>query len=298
MPRLRSLVRRGNFDFVHVHSPYAAIGARVAIGRNRHGSCTPSTTCGVGITGRPTGATPSRTLGTTTCSPSRTASGGPSYPSPLRVLPMPTVETLYQGLDRAAIAALGASDGVRDEFGIPDDAPLVGMVANFKPHKGHAELMRAVVKVRRAIPEVRFMLVGVGPLEAEVRADAERLGVEDAVIFTGFRDDVPRILGALDPFTLASTYEGLSIALIEAMALGRAVVVTRAGGHAEVVSDRQDGLLVPTEDVPALADGLIAVLEDGELRDRLGIAARRRAEDFDIRRTVRRTEEVYEELLR
>ena len=224
--------------------------------------------------------------------------GSVRYPSPLRLLPMPTVETLYQGLDRAAIAALGASDGVRDEFGIPDDAPLVGMVANFKPHKGHAELMRAVVKVRRAIPEVRFMLVGVGPLEAGVRADAERLGVEDAVIFTGFRDDVPRILGALDVFTLASTYEGLSIALIEAMALGKAVVVTKAGGHAEVVSDRQDGLLVPTEDVPALADGLIAVLEDGELRDRLGIAARRRAEDFDIRRTVRRTEQVYEELLR
>ena len=199
--------------------------------------------------------------------------------APPRALPCRRWKPCIRDSIARAMAALGASDGVRDEFGIPDDAPLVGKVANFKPHKGHTELIRAVVKVRRAMPEVRFMLVGVGPLEAGVRADAERLGVEDAVIFAGFRDDVPRISGRWMSSRSHRHYEGLSIALIEAMALGKAVVVTRAGGHAEVVSDRQDGLLVPTEDVPALADGLITVLEDGELRDRLGVAARRRAED-------------------
>lgn len=296
--RLRSLVGRNGIDLVHVHSPYAAIGARMAIGRraarlvytehNVWSRYHRATYWGNAVT---------YPRNDHVFAVSESVRESVRYPGPLRPLRMPTVETLYQGLDPAATSMWGEADGAREELGIPEGVPVVGTIANFKPHKGHAELVRAVVEVRRAIPDVRFVFVGVGPLESEVRAEAEQLGVADAVTFTGFRDDVPRILGSFDVFTLASRYEGLSIALIEAMALGKAVVVTRAGGLPEVVTDGEDGLLVPTGDVPALADGLIMLLRDGTLRERLGCAARRRAGDFDIRRTVRRTEEVYEELL-
>jgi glycosyltransferase involved in cell wall biosynthesis len=296
--RLHALVRHNGINLVHIHSPYAAIGTRMAIGRqaarlvytehNVWSRYHRATYWGNAITyGR----------NDYVFAVSDSVRESVRYPRLMRGLSMPKIETLYQGLDPAAVSTWGGADGVREEFSIPEGAPIVGTVANFKPHKGHAELVRAVVEVRRAIPDVRFVLVGVGPLEEDIRAEAERLGVADSVIFTGFRDDVPRLMGAFDVFTLASRYEGLSIALIEAMALGKAVVVTKAGGLPEVVNDGRDGLLVETDDVGALADGLITLLHDDALRGRLGRAARRRAGDFDIRQTVRRTEEVYEELL-
>jgi glycosyltransferase involved in cell wall biosynthesis len=296
--RLNSLVRRNGIDLVHVHSPYAAVGARLAIGphtarlvyteHNVWSRYHRATYWGNAVT---------YPRNDHVFAVSDSVRESVRYPRPLRPLRMPAVETLYQGLDPAVTSTWGVADGVREELGIPEGVPIVGSIANFKPYKGHHELVRAAVEVRRAIPEVRFVLVGVGPLEAEVRAEADQLGVADALIFAGFRDDVPRILGAFDVFTLGSMYEGLSIALIEAMAVGKAVVVTRAGGLPEVVTDGINGLLVPTGDVRALADGLITLLSDEGLRERFGCAARRRAGDFDIRRTVRRTEEVYEELL-
>ena len=85
------------------------------------------------------------------------------YPSLLGALHMPPFETLYHGIDPAQVSTWPGPDGVRKELGIPEGAPVVGNVANFKPHKGHIELIRSVVEVRREIPDVRFVLVGVGP---------------------------------------------------------------------------------------------------------------------------------------
>lgn len=297
--RLRGLVRARGFDVIHVHSPYAAIGARLAL----RGDASPRLVYTEhNVWSRYRRAT---YWGNALTFPrndhvftvSDSVRDSIRYPTVLRALQMPPVETLYHGLDPAQVSTWGSVDGLREEMGIPEDAPLVANVANFKPHKGHTELMRAAVEVRREIPDVRFVLVGVGPLEADVREEAERLGVADAVVFAGFRDDVPRVMSSCDVFTLASRYEGLSIALIEAMALGRPVVVTRAGGLPEVVTDGVDGLLVSPGDVQGLARGLVTVLRDATLRERLGCAARERASRFDIRRTVARTEQVYEEIL-
>jgi glycosyltransferase involved in cell wall biosynthesis len=105
------------------------------------------------------------------------------------------------------------------------------------------------------------------------------------------------VAGACDLFTLPSVYEGLAIALIEAMALGRPAVVTRAGGLTEVVEHGKQGLVVDPGDPKGLADAIISLLRDPDLRHRFGEAGRRRAGRFDIRRAVRRHEEVYTELL-
>ena len=298
--RLRTLVRARDIDLIHGHSPYAAIGARIAL---PHGSSPRMVYTEHNVWSRYRRAT---YWGNVLTYPrndhvftvSESVRESIEYPSPLRaLLRMPPVETLYHGLDPAQVSKWTGSDGFRREMGIPEDAPVVVNVANFKPHKGHIELIRAVVEVRRAVPDVRFVLVGVGPLEAGAREEARRLGVADAVTFAGFRDDVPRVVSSGDVFTLASRHEGLSIALMEAMALSRPVVVTRAGGLPEIVTDGVDGLLVPPGDVQGLARGLIAVLRDAPMRERLGRAARDRASRFDIRRTVARVEQVYEEVL-
>jgi glycosyltransferase involved in cell wall biosynthesis len=104
------------------------------------------------------------------------------------------------------------------------------------------------------------------------------------------------VAGTFDVFAVASVYEGLSIALVEAMALGVPAVVTNVGGLVEVVEDGKQGLVVPPQDPRSLADAIVAMLRDDSLRARLGKASKDRAGAFDIRNAVRRIEEVYGEL--
>lgn len=173
----------------------------------------------------------------------------------------------------------------------------MGTVANFKEHKGLQYLLRSAVLVRAAVPDVRVVLVGRGPLEGELRRMTRELGLDGAVVFAGFREDAPQVAGTFDVFVLPSLHEGLAIALIEAMALGRPAVVTSAGGLPEVLEHGREGFMVSPRDPRALADALVALLRDTALRERFGQAARERAAAFDIRTAVRRMEEVYEELL-
>ena len=144
--------------------------------------------------------------------------------------PCRPVETLYHGIDPASVESWTERGGVREELGIPADAPVVGTVANFKAHKRLDLLLCVADRVRRDVPDVRFVVVGTGALEADIREMARSLGMEDTVVFTGFREDAPRIASTFDVFALTSDHEGLPIALIEALALGKPVVVTDVGG--------------------------------------------------------------------
>jgi glycosyltransferase involved in cell wall biosynthesis len=118
-----------------------------------------------------------------------------------------------------------------------------------------------------------------------------------AVVFTGFREDAQRLVASADVFALPSIYDGLSIALIEAMALGRGIAMTAAGGNVEAVQSEREGLVVPSRQPGPLADAIVRLLTDRELRARLGEAARRRARAFDIGHAVRRQEDLYDALL-
>jgi glycosyltransferase involved in cell wall biosynthesis len=298
--RLRSLVRTRGIDLVHDHSPYVAIGTRLGV-RRRSGLCLVYTEHNVWESYHKAtywGNLLTYSRSDRVFAASDHVRASIRYPRPFRFMPMPKVETLYHGVDPEAISRWGSSDGVRADLGIPEHAPLVGTVANFRPSKGHSVLLLAAAKVRRAIPEVRFLLVGHGPLESDIRRRASQLGLDGTVIFAGARDDAPRLAGAVDVFALPSVYEGLAIALIEAMALGRAAVVTRVGGLTEVIEDGKQGLLVNPGDPDALANAIVSLLQDADLRRKLGDAGRHRAAEFDIRKAVRRHEEVYAELLR
>ncbi|HEX6207416.1 MAG TPA: glycosyltransferase [Actinomycetota bacterium] len=296
MWRLRRFIRERRVDLVHSHSPVAAVGARLVGGP---GLGRVYTEHNVWERYHPVTywlnalSFPRNDQVFAVSDRVRLSIG---YPRSLRFLPMPKLETLYHGLDPAAVARWAGGDGVREELGIPDDAPIVGTVANFKHHKGYEDLLRAASLVRRAIPDVRFVLVGRGPLEEEVRRQALDLGLSGTVVFAGYREDAPRLAQAFDVFALASVHEGLSIALIEAMAMGTPAVVTNVGGIPEVVEQGKQGILVPPRDPGAMAHGITTVLRDAPLRERLGAEARLRAATFDIRKAVTRMEQVYEEL--
>jgi glycosyltransferase involved in cell wall biosynthesis len=295
--RLRSLVRSQGIDVVHAHSPVAAAGARLAVGRMARFLYTEHN-----VWERYHAATYWANVLTfprndRVVAVSDEVRRSIRYPRGIGFLRMPPVETVHHGAEPAVLERPPSGDRVRAELGIPEDAPLVGTVANLKAHKGLDQLLEAAVEVRRRVPSARFVVVGQGPMETPLRAQAAATGLDGVVTFAGFRTDALRIAAAMDVFVLSSHHEGLSIALVEAMALGRPVVVTRVGGLPEVVDDGQEGLLVPPGDPAALAAGIAALLGDGDLRRRMGEAARRRARGLDVRHAVRRTEELYAELV-
>jgi glycosyltransferase involved in cell wall biosynthesis len=212
---------------------------------------------------------------------------------------MPPLESLYHGPDRVAVYAASKSDpiGVRNELDIPPGVPVVGTVANLKSHKGHEYLLRAACIVKSEIPGTRFVLVGRGPMEALLRRRVHELRLDEEVIFAGFREDALRLTNCFDVFALPSLHEGLSIALIEAMALGKPAIVTSVGGLPEVVEDGTQGSVVPPRDPVALADAIVRMLRDDALRKSFGIASRERARAFDVEQAVSRVGDVYGELL-
>jgi glycosyltransferase involved in cell wall biosynthesis len=300
IPRLRALARERGIDLIHAQSPVAAAGARLAFpGRRRPRSVYTehnvweryhSATYWANLTTFP--------RNDHVFAVSEHVRRSIAYPAPLRGLPMPPVETRYHGIDVEAVRGWAHVDGVRDELGIPPEAPVVGTVANLKGHKRLDRLLRAAAIVRRSHPDVRFVLVGSGPREADLRRLATKLHLDGTVSFLGFREDAQRVTASFDVFALSSEHEGLSIALIEALALGRPAVVPDVGGLGEVVRHDREGLLVPAGDEGALAAAIVRLLGDGDLRRRLGATGRVRAEDFDIRVAVARIEAVYGELLR
>jgi glycosyltransferase involved in cell wall biosynthesis len=140
---------------------------------------------------------------------------------------------------------------------------------------------------------VRFVAAGRGPLEEELRGQAARLGLGDHFTFLGYRSDVARVMGALDIFCLASHYEGLPIALLEALAVGIPVVATDVGGISEVVTDGKEAVLVPPSQPSKLAAALTALALDPDRRSAMAEQARARADTLDAPRSVREIEAVY-----
>ncbi|MGD8495331.1 MAG: glycosyltransferase, partial [Gemmatimonadales bacterium] len=187
----------------------------------------------------------------------------------------------------------------RAELGLEEEDLVVGMVANFdRAAKGVDRFVEAIPPVVEAEPRARFLLVGRGQSEAEVRDLARTLGIADRLVFAGFRPDVEVAYAAMDVSVLTSRTEGLSITLLESMDHGLPVVVTDVGGNPEVVVPGETGTLVPPDDTTAFAREVVALLGSADTRRRMGEAARRRIEsEFRIERTAERYAALYDELL-
>lgn len=181
----------------------------------------------------------------------------------------------------------------REQLGIPDAAALVIEVARFAPQKGQTEVLRAVAALRERFGDVRALFVGSGETEAAVRAEAERLGADWAT-FLGSRDDVPGLLRLADVSVLPSSGEGLPMSLIETLVLGTPIVATDVGDVRWLIESTGGGICVPAGDGEAFAGACEQVLDDAELRRRLGAAGEAAAADFDAPLMVERYERVFE----
>ncbi|MFW6156993.1 MAG: glycosyltransferase [Armatimonadota bacterium] len=186
---------------------------------------------------------------------------------------------------------------VRAEFGLPVASPIVVSVMRLAEQKAPDILLGAAALLSALVPKLRWLIVGGGPLQAQVAAMVKNLHLQDTVILTGPRRDVPRLLKAADIFALASDWEPFGVAYLEASAVGLPVVGTRVDGTPEAVVHGETGLLVDRRNPMQLATAIARIATESHLARRLGRGGTRRAQQFGHERFVAGIEDIYARLL-
>jgi glycosyltransferase involved in cell wall biosynthesis len=182
-------------------------------------------------------------------------------------IPAARITTINNGID---LAPFDAAVPLLAEELRKGNRPLIGTVGRLVSQKGMDYFLRAARSVLQEIPEALFVVVGDGPDRAKLEQLAKDLGIEGQVVFTGSRADMPQVYASLDVFVLASLDEGMPMAVLEALASNRAVVATQVGAVPQLIVSGQTGMLVPAADVQGLADAILVLLRNPELRARLG----------------------------
>ena len=209
------------------------------------------------------------------------------------------VKTIYYGLDWRPYDNLNRSYTVREEFGIDKRTILIGTIARLTKQKGLKYLLEAFRQVLDTEKNCKLMIVGRGELEDELKNLSKELGIEDKVIFTGFREDIPEIMHSLDIFVLPSLWEGLGRVFLEAMAARKPIVATNVSAIPEVIANGETGILVPPRNPGALVKGILHLIKNPDAVIRMGEAGRKRLEEkFSIEEMVRKTKEIYESLIK
>jgi glycosyltransferase involved in cell wall biosynthesis len=295
LPRLRRLVLEREIDVVHVHSPVAAAGARLALrtipAHKRPRIVTTEHNLWQSHV-RMTRLADSLTAGRDDARVAVSSAVRASLPHRLRH----RTEVIRHGIDVDAVVAQRAErEAVRRELGI-EGRVVVGTVANLRLTKGWPDLLAAAKQVLEQVEEACFVAVGQGPMEEELRQLHQELGLGDGFQMLGFRPDAVRIMAGCDVFCLASHHEGLPIAVMEAMAIGLPIVATDVGGVRELVSDGLHGRLVPPHRPDLLAAALIEMVTNEQRRADAAAAVQSKATALSAEKSIRRVEAIYEEL--
>jgi glycosyltransferase involved in cell wall biosynthesis len=297
--QLRRLLMQERFHLLHLHSPLVAGFARIVVltlprGRRPAILSTEHNTWN-------RYALPTRLLNASLCwtDAQRWAVSAQVRDSVWRLFRR-GVEVLVQGIVLQDVVCIDEAErkALRSELGLAPDDVVAVTVANFRKEKAYPDLLAALKSALASQPALHSLIVGQGPLESEVRELHSSLGLGERCHILGYRRDVLRILAASDFFVLASKFEGYPLALMEAMAVGLPVVATRVGGIPDAVINGREGLLVGPRDTKALALSIQRMAADAAGRRRMAEAARARAPQFDVRRTVRVVEDTYARLAR
>ena len=219
-------------------------------------------------------------------------------------LPRSHIRVVPNGIELVAPPTAEETAEVRKELGLPVGRSVVGMVANFRPRKGAEDLIDAVGAMAAAGRDLHLLLVGEAFREAgrdyasELLARAHDVGLTGHVTMTGYREDVVRLLAAMDVFVLPSLFgEGLPMVLLEAMAAQRPVIATPVEGIVEVLRSGQNGVLVPARSPAILGERIAELLDSSSRRFALGTGARATVvESYSRERMTNGIEAVYEEL--
>ncbi|MGA9278006.1 glycosyltransferase, partial [Ilumatobacter sp.] len=282
-------------DIVHSHSPVPAVAARLAsltLPRSRRPALMTTEHNSWASHRRPTRWANRLTSGLDDYTIAVTDEAAAS----LRGAAARRVEVITHGIDVAGIAGTARSrKDMRASLDVGDGEIVIGTVANFRAQKDYPNLLHAARAMTDAGVAFRIVAVGQGPDEDSIVALRDRLGLENHVLFAGFRADAVDVMAACDIFVLASAWEGLPVAVMEALALGLPVVATRVGGVTESL-DEAEAALVPPRDPAALAAALIGLVTDPDQRTQRGEAAVAAASRFDVAHATKEITDRYVEL--
>jgi glycosyltransferase involved in cell wall biosynthesis len=205
---------------------------------------------------------------------------------------------INNGIDQKKFCPEKVNSQVRQELQIPANRSLVLFVARFTWQKQPLLLMEAFHQALKQVPDLHLLMVGDGELKQEALELARSLQLEDRITFQSFRQDVPALLAASDIFVLPSLWEGLPIGLLEAMAMGKAIIATEVDGTREVIRHNENGILIKTADRNALAEALVNMSKDKALQKRISEQARKTVQkDFNAEAMTRKIEKVYAGIL-
>ena len=208
-------------------------------------------------------------------------------------IPKHRVQTVYSGVDVDRFTHVLEVPPL-----FPPGTRVIGTVGHLAGHKGHRYLLQATQVLLQSEPRLGVVIAGTGALRATLEAQATDLGITEHVCFTGFREDILPLIQSFEIFVFPSYLEGLGTSILDAMALGKPVVATRAGGIPEVVQDGVTGILVPPRDPAALAHALLYLLRHPQEGKTLGVAGRQRVhQGFTAEQMASGTIQVYRQLL-
>ncbi|PTX15215.1 glycosyltransferase involved in cell wall biosynthesis [Pontibacter mucosus] len=205
--------------------------------------------------------------------------------------------TVYSGIDLSRFAGSAKTGKLHREFNLPPTSPLIGNISAIAPHKDYYTFIDTAELVLQQHPEARFFIIGDGPLRQDIESYARHKNLQDRVIFTGFRKDIPESMPELDVMLVTSETEGLGTTILDAFACRVPVVATRAGGIPEIVRDGVTGLLAPVKAPAELAQKVHEVLTNEQKRQQLIEGASRLLQEFSKRNTALRTLAIYQEVL-
>lgn len=210
------------------------------------------------------------------------------------------IQRIFYGLDlqRFDSIARHGQNGFRESFGIPLEVPLLGLIGRLEPQKGVDFLIDAAPRILDAVPDAHFAIIGDGSLRVGLERDVIERGLAGRFHFTGWWDEVPVAMHALEILLSPSRWEAFGIVNIEAMAAAKPVVGFEIEGIPEVVADGETGFIVEAGDTEALATATIRLLQDRALRARMGAAGRRRVEElFSAERMVEEHDRLLQRLI-
>ncbi|HLK60949.1 MAG TPA: glycosyltransferase family 4 protein [Chthonomonadaceae bacterium] len=208
------------------------------------------------------------------------------------------IKVVHNGITPPDTSLLASPEQVRQELGCERGTPLVVSAARLEREKDLNTLIEAMHTVRASCPSAVCIIAGMGTQEPKLRDQVRRLGLEKTVLLLGFRQDVHALMQAADVFVLPSLAEPFGLVLLEAMALGRPVIATRAGGPVEIVGDGETGLLVPPSDATALSEAILQLLMDPEIAQTMGQNGKLRFhERFTVEHMARKMREIYTRIL-
>ncbi len=211
-------------------------------------------------------------------------------------VPTGKVKTIHYGLGQSETASHGKP--FREEMGFSGSEIVLGIIARLVEQKGHCYLIEAFAKAFEKNRHIRLLIVGEGELKKPLENLVQKKHLEGVIIFTGYRNNINDILGALDIFVHPSLWEGFGLAILEAMAMGKPVVATNISAIPELVEAGVTGLLVPPKDINSLADAVVRLSQDEGMRKKLGQNARQRSRKlFSFEIMVEKTEKLYDELM-